>query len=69
MTDDITQVCAHVSDAALARLDALASAEGGTRSEVAARILTAALTDRDTPAERRGRAFALLDTDEDLAGP
>jgi hypothetical protein len=69
MTGPTEPLALRLPDAALARLDGLAALEGGTREEVARRLLLEVLGDTDTAPIRRAEANSLLDVDEDLAGP
>jgi hypothetical protein len=69
MTGTPEPLALRLPDEALARLDDLAAAEGGTRDEVARRLLLEALGAPDTAAMQRAEANSLLDVGEDLAGP
>lgn len=51
------------------RLDEIVEAEGGTRAEVACRLLVKVLAGVETEAILRLETNALLDLDEDIAGP
>ncbi|MGZ4691914.1 MAG: hypothetical protein ACXVKA_11945 [Acidimicrobiia bacterium] len=53
----------------ITRLDEIVKVEGGTRAEVASRLLVKVLADLDTGALAQQEAYALLDLDEDIAGP
>ena len=53
----------------VSRLDEIVKVEGGTRAEVASRLLVKVLGDVETEAMLRLETYALLDLDEDLAGP
>ncbi len=68
MADRSEFVVVELSGAALARLDEMVAAEGTTRPEAASRVLDAALTPASLRRQRQ-QALALLDTEEDLAGP
>ncbi len=69
MTGPTEPLALRLSDAALTRLDSLAALEGGTREEVARRLLLEALGDPDPAPMRQAEANSLLDVGEDLAGP
>ncbi|MGZ6908748.1 MAG: hypothetical protein ACXVJ7_13845 [Acidimicrobiia bacterium] len=51
------------------RLDEIVDVEGGTRAEVACRLLVKVLAGVETGAMLRLETNALLDLDEDIAGP
>jgi hypothetical protein len=59
----------HLPAEALARLDGLAAVEGGTRDDVARRLLLEALGTPDSGAVRRAETDSLLDVGDDVAGP
>ena len=69
MTGPTEPLAVRLPDAALTRLDDLAAVEGGTRDDVARRLLLEALAGLDTAQMIRGEQYSLLDVDEDLAGP
>jgi hypothetical protein len=69
MTGSTEPLAVHLPESALARLDVLAAAEGGTRDGVARRLLLDALGHRDTAPMQEAEANSLLDVGEDLAGP
>ena len=69
MTGSTEPLALQLPRPALDRLDELAAIEGGTRDDVARRLLLAALGEHETAQLLRDRQYSLLDIDEDLAGP
>jgi hypothetical protein len=69
MTSSTDVVGVRLPADAMARLDEIVNEEGGTRAEMASRLLVKVLAGGDTGAMLRLETNALLDLDEDLAGP
>ena len=69
MTDGTELVGVRLPAVSLARLDEIVDVEGGSRAEVASRLLVKVLADLDTAVMVRQEAYSLLDLDEDIAGP
>ena len=69
VTDGIDLAGVHLPTVAVTRLDEIVEREGGTRAEVASRLLVKALAEFDHTEMTRHQAYSFLDLDEDLAGP
>jgi metal-responsive CopG/Arc/MetJ family transcriptional regulator len=67
--DDDVSIDLRLPTGAMTRLDQIAARDGGSRSDVARRLLIAALADVDAAEQDRRLAGSFLDLDEDLAGP
>lgn len=69
MVDGTEVVSVWLPQTSLVRLDEIAGVQGGTRDEVASRLLVKVLAEFDQTETMRSEAYSLLDLDEDLAGP